>query len=93
MRRTFNGREILQVTPGQCPACGARSVFSVLVAESDDAGDQIPLRAFHTCNRAPLSRRYYYHDCKDESAREAADSEQANTYANGGHHDHRDIRT
>src|SRR5882724_3381905 len=34
MRRKLNGQEILQVTRAQCLACGACSVFSVLVAES-----------------------------------------------------------
>jgi hypothetical protein len=71
-----------QVTPGQCPACGTHSVFSVLVTESADAGDRTPLRVFyrcnrHRCNRAPLSRRYYYHDC------ECTDGEQANACAEG----------
>jgi hypothetical protein len=87
MRRTFNGCEILQVTPGQCPACGARSVFSVLVTESADAGDRTPLRAFYRCNRTPLSRRYYYHDCA------CTDGEQANACAEGGHYEYRNIRT
>jgi hypothetical protein len=72
MRRTFNGHEILQVTRAQCPACGARSVFSVLVAESGDAGDRNGRRAFYTCDRALLTRCYSCHDCERETAADAA---------------------
>jgi hypothetical protein len=68
MRRTFNGHEIVQVTRAQCPACAARSVFSVLVTESGDADNPNGRRAFYTCDRAPLTRRYSYHDCKRETA-------------------------
>jgi formate dehydrogenase maturation protein FdhE len=51
MRQKLNGQGILQVTRAQCPACGAREVFSVLVAESTGACGRNGGRAFHTCNR------------------------------------------
>jgi hypothetical protein len=72
MRQTFNGQEILQVTPAQCEACGARSVFSVLVVESTGTSGRSGGRAFYTCERALLTLRYFRHQCQREAATEAA---------------------
>ena len=72
MSATYNGCEILQVTRGQCAQCGARSVFSVLVAElHGDPDGKIP-RVFHTCDRGLIPGRYFPHDCRAGLARDAA---------------------
>jgi hypothetical protein len=64
--------EILQVTRGQCERCGARSVFSVLVAESAEDSGRMSQRAFFTCDRGVLPGHYYVHDCHRVMARDAA---------------------
>lgn len=72
VRQKLNGQEILQVTRAQCLACGAREVFSVLVAESTGACGRNGGRAFYTCNRRLLTMHYFRHDCEREAALEAA---------------------
>ena len=72
IRQTLNGQEILQVTRAQCLVCGARSVYSVLVAESTGACGRNGGRAFYTCDRTLLPRHYFRHDCEREAAVEAA---------------------
>jgi hypothetical protein len=72
MSQTFDEHEILQVTNAQCEVCGARSVFSVLVSELTGTAGRNGGRAFYTCGRALLTKRYFRHDCQRESAREVA---------------------
>jgi hypothetical protein len=72
IRQKLNGQEILQVTRAQCRACGARSVFSVLVAESTGACGRDGGRAFYTCDRTLLTKHYVRHNCEREAALEAA---------------------
>ena len=68
MRASYHGCEILQVTPAQCLECGARWVFSVLVA---DPRGESP-RAFHTCDRGLLPGQYFPHECWRCSTRDVA---------------------
>lgn len=69
---TYQGCEILQVTRGQCVHCGARHVYSVLVAEAHgDAARKLP-RAFYTCDRGLLPGHYSPHECHGGLARDAA---------------------
>lgn len=72
MSTTYNGCEILQVTPGQCACCGARWVFSVLVAQAKGDSDRKIPRAFHTCDRGFLPGHYSPHACRGDLARDAA---------------------